>query len=499
MRLFAGLALTFLCLSTVRAVPADPTVTLAFVTTYVSPTGPGTEILSVQAATRRAVLCNSVTGQVELLDLADPAAPASFAVFSLGLAPGEEATSVAFHPEADYFAVTIIAAGAADPGRVELRRASTGLLLQALPAGVGPDSVVIDPTGRRAVVADEAERFVFSAGVFSSPAGSVTVLDLRNGPGAATAVTIPLPDLSGVPGFTAPADQRFVERAVDWNGNGVIDRPVNLNGDSDTTDTNVLVGTFHGVEVRAREADGETFLIPVTGATPDLLEPEGVAISKEGKTAYVTLQESNGVIVIDIAAAAILGAFGLGTTTHLADLTNNSPPLVQFTQTLFALREPDGIALTRGGDYFVTADEGDTDPRADRVAAGKPAGGGRTLSVFRASTGQFVGDTGNGIDAAAAQAGIYPDGRSRNKGSEPEGVLTLKIGPADYAVVSLERANGLALVSLADPAHPTVLSAVGGGSAPEGLASLKVEEEDATYIYTANEVGGGVSVFRATK
>ena len=36
---------------------------------------PGAEIVSVQAATRRAVLTHSETGQLKLFDLADPARP----------------------------------------------------------------------------------------------------------------------------------------------------------------------------------------------------------------------------------------------------------------------------------------------------------------------------------------------------------------------------------------------------------------------------------------
>jgi len=499
-----GIGVTFLVVLTAvsHAAPGSKGVSFTLVTNYVSSTGVGTEIISIQACTRRAVVANSIAGAIDLLDLNVPGAPESFTTFSLGLAPGEELTSVAFHPEEDYFAVSIIAADPLAPGRVELRRASTGALLKSVPTGVGPDSVVIDPTGRRAVVADEAERFVYSGGVFFTAPGSVTIVDLRNGAEAATAATLRLPDLTGLRGVTSAADLRFMERLVDWNGNGVIDTtPVDFNGDGDKTDANVVVGTFQGANVHApNESGGEIFWIPLLNASPDLQEPEGIAITRNGKTAFVTMQEVNGVVVVDLAGNAIAGAYGLGTTTHAADLTNNG--VTSFTQTLFALREPDGIALTHGGDYFVTADEGDTDPRANLVAAGKPAGGGRTLSVFNAATGQAVGDTGNGIDEVAAAAGRYPESRSRNKGSEPEGVIVVKVGSTEYAAVALERADAVALVSLANPARPAVLSVVGGGPlcrAPEGIASLKVEDEDATYVYTANETGGSVSVFRLAK
>jgi hypothetical protein len=135
------------------------------------------------------------------------------------------------------------------------------------------------------------------------------------------------------------------------------------------------------------------------------------------------------------------------------------------------------------------------------VERGTTVGGGRTLSVFEAATGRLVGDTGNGIDSAVARRGFYPDARSTAKGSEPEMVVTAVVDGVQYAIVSLERANGIAVVSLADLARPEVVgvacadrSAKAGAVGPEGVAYYAAGGRH--YALTANENDGSLSVYR---
>ena len=466
--------------------------------------GEGTEVISVQGSTARMALTNSETGTISILDLSDPAAPTLIgAAFDIGLVPGEGINGVAFHPTEDYFIVAIQVTGAAT-GRAELRSASTGALLNTLTTGSEPDAVAIDKQGRRAVVSDEGESFTLNTttGEFESPAGSVTMIDLRNGAAAATATIVALPDATGTPGMVAAADNRFLEREVDVNGNGVIDEdPVDFNGDGDTDDT-VVVGTIDGVPVEAEEGDGEILLIPIVNNSPKYLEPEIGAFSKNGKIVYVAMQENNGVAVIDAINNAFVGYVGLGITTHAADISDDG--FIDFSETLVALREPDGIAVTRDGRYLVTADEGDSDPKASKTISGYPTAGGRTVSVFDVETGLFLGDTGNQLDQAAADACLYPDGRSDSKGAEPENLVTFKFHGDAYAAVGLERADAVALVSLEDPANPVVVSVAAvnpgtalGGQAPEGIAFLK--RDGSHFVYLANEKSGVVSVFEVTR
>ena len=244
--------------------------------------------------------------------------------------------------------------------------------------------------------------------------------------------------------------------------------------------------------------NNEELEIPVKNNSPENTEPEFVAFSPDSSKAYVSLQENNGVLVINTRNATVENIFGLGTTKHLADTKDNNK--VQFKNKLIALREPDGICISPDGKYLLTADEGDTNPKASKTLGKKPKGGGRTLSIFDAISGRFIADTANQLDKMAHAAGLYPDGRSDNKGSEPENVVSFEIEGILYAAVGLERANAIALVSLENPAQPKVVSVEGvdpkagkeGQYAPEGLAYLK--SDDRHYIFSANEKSGTMTV-----
>ncbi len=487
---------------------------LSLVGHWDSGVGEGTEVISIQGETARAAVTNSAEGTVTILDLSNPAAPVAVRVVALALAPDEGVTSVAFHPAEDYFIAVIKAEGTTRNGRIEIREAENGELLKVLPAGFEPDAVAIDRFGRYAVVANEAESFSFDAATreFDSPDGSVTIVDLREGPEDATATLIPLASADGVPGvvnFTDPSrasDERFLERGVDLNGDGEIADEFeggvggfDEDGNGVIEDRDFLAGYIDGHEVWGNEEAGELVMIPLLDNSPRFLEPELSAFSRDGKYAFVILQENNGVAVIDVVAARLLGYFGLGTTTHDADISEDG--VVVFVEdALFALREADGIAMSPDGRFFVTADEGDTDPKASKTPVGLPTAGGRTISVFDAQTGNLVGDTANQIDAAAFAAGVYPDGRSDSKGAEPENLVTFRHFGMPYAAVGLERADAVALVSLADPARPTVVSIAPvnpgtalGSQAPEGIAVLL--RNDSLFVYAANEGSGVISVF----
>jgi DNA-binding beta-propeller fold protein YncE len=219
--------------------------------------------------------------------------------------------------------------------------------------------------------------------------------------------------------------------------------------------------------------------------TPDTLEPESVAFSHDSRFAYVTLQENNGVVRVDMLTAQ-LTFMGLGETTHAADLTVNG--LYQPVEILTAFREPDGIAVDRTGRFFVTADEGDT-----RNAAGSAGPrGGRTVSVFDAETGALLGDTGSQIDEAAAAANVYPDGRSNRGASEPEVLDLTHYRGRTLVAVGLERANAVALIDVTDPTTPVVVDIAPVGVGPEGVKFFRVGSR--LFVAVANEVSGTVSL-----
>jgi hypothetical protein len=428
--------------------------TLEFVGAFAT-AAPGAEIVSLQSTSARAALTHKQDGKVELLSLSDPPHPQSLRLFDLGLAQGEELTSVAFHPRADWVLAAVQANGRAAAGRALALSASDGKVLASFPCGVGPDSVVIAGDGRRALIANEAEEFDDQGSTLVSAPGSLTLIEFDE-------------DVTR---------SRVVQVAFE--------HPAGLATDGRTLE---------------REIDGVAEEVPLADA-PAFYEPEAAAFLPDGLRVLVTLQENNAVAVLSLDPPRIERLVSLGHTRHPADLVSDG----KFAEsgTLLGRREPDGIAVTPDGRFFVTADEGDTDPSVEKTPPGKPASGGRTLSVFDLA-GSLQGDTGPELDRQAARAGLYPDNRSPKKGSEPEMVIVFERDGRVLAATTLERAGALALVDLTDPQRPAVLAVQPAGKSPsrdepEGLAHFRDPASRADYLYVANEGTGTLGVLRVPR
>ena len=90
----------------------------------------------------------------------------------------------------------------------------------------------------------------------------------------------------------------------------------------------------------------------------------------------------------------------------------------------------------------------------------------------------------------AHERGVYDDGRSRDKGVEPEGVALLDIAGRTYAFVGLERTTSAA-IAVFDVTSPYEVEFVDmivtpGNLPPEGLAAFEVRGD--AYLAIANEV-----------
>lgn len=466
---------------------------------YYSGYDKGTEIVSVQQATLRAVLSNFKTGEVDVLDLKRVGKMQRIQRFDLRLPAGEELTSVAFHPALDVFAAVIDAG--TRRGRLEMRSAANGELLDHVEVGYGPDAVVFSEDGSVLLVANEGEDFSFDRvkREFFTAEGNISIVRL-DGKGRIKAnANIEMADVSHREGFIVAEKGHFLEREVDWDGDGKIGKQTDFDGNGKIDNKRVLLGTFEGVAVYGNEKKGEAgILIPVKADSKALLEPEYIALSPDAKRAYVTLQETNEVAEVDVENGKVLGYFNMGIAEHGADRKANG--WIEFNQSVMALREPDGIALTPDGRYLVTADEGDTD--TDAQDGEEPLqSGGRTMSVFNAKTGEFVADTGNQLDRVTFEHGVYPDRRSNKKGAEPEGIVAFEMDGEPWAVVGMERADALVLVALADPKRPKVvaLGKIPGEEtrAPEGLAHFERGGEH--YLLSANEMNGTVACFKIVR
>jgi hypothetical protein len=121
---------------------------------------------------------------------------------------------------------------------------------------------------------------------------------------------------------------------------------------------------------------------------------------------------------------------------------------------------------------------------------GRLAGGSRDFSIFDPSGG-VVFDAGATFELAAVAAGLYPDGRSDNKGTEPEGVEIGMYGSHTFAFVGAERAAFVAVYQLSTDRNPRLVQLLETGSRPEGLLAIPSRD----LFVTANEDDGTISIF----
>ena len=186
-------------------------------------------------------------------------------------------------------------------------------------------------------------------------------------------------------------------------------------------------------------------------------EPEYVHVN-ENNVAVVTLQENNGIVLVDLPTGTVTGSFNAGDVT-LEQIDTIEEMVINQVDSATILREPDGVTWI-GTDYFATANEGDMD------------GGSRGFSVFDAA-GNVIFDSGNEMELWVARLGHYPEARSENKGNEPENILYSEFDDGSkYLFVLSERSSLVFLYDASDPSSPSLLQILPAGTGPEGVVAI---------------------------
>lgn len=439
------------------------------------------EISAYDAGSQRLFVTNGETDSMDIFDLSDVTVPTR--VTSVDITEfGGGINSVAVFD--GLVAAAVEADPSTDPGFVVFFD-TDGNSLGSVQVGALPDMVTFSPDGTLVFTADEGEP---SDDYTIDPLGSVSIIDVSGGVDMASATTI----------------------------------------------------TFEGVEIP------EDVRVFGPGATPAQdLEPEYIAISPDGSTAYVALQENNALGVIDVESATVTAVIALGFKDHSLEGNEldagTDDGMINITNwPLLGMYQPDGIATYEvGGETFiVTANEGDTrdydgyseegeigesniDAEAVDLdtlateeailglgiteATGDTDGdgdidvlyipGARSFSIWNAA-GELVFDSGAQFEEITAD--LLPDdfnstndengdfdGRSDNKGPEPEAVEIGVIDGVPYAFIVLERIGGIMVYNISDPTAPTYVTYVNtrdfSGNAEEGTAG-DLAPEDAVFI-----------------
>ena len=199
---------------------------------------------------------------------------------------------------------------------------------------------------------------------------------------------------------------------------------------------------------------------------PEDPEPEYVDINRYN-VAAITLQENNYIIYVHLPTGKVVKDFSAGTVDlKQIDTMEEDPALITLNSSIDGVpREPD--AITWINDYLTaTADEGDLgdDPN------GIPDGGSRGFTIF-GHKGKVLFSSGNSLEHLAVRYGHYPDGRSGNKGNEPEAVEFARYGKESLLFVGSERSSVVFVYTLGYKG-PVLKQTLPTGVGPEGLLAI---------------------------
>jgi hypothetical protein len=416
--------------------------------------GAAAESLSYDPKAKRVFVTNVAKATVDVISIEKPSEPTF--LFAIDVTPfGSNANSVAVHR--GVVAVAVQNETKTDPGMAVFFD-TEGTFLNAFQVGALPDMITFTPDGEKVLVANEGEP---NDDYTIDPEGSVSIIDISHG----------------------------IERLQQ---------------------SDVVTADFN--QFNNAKLDSSIRIFGPNATVAQDLEPEYIAVSKDSKEAWVTLQENNAIAHLDIKRGRFTKLVGLGFKDHSrpgneldASDRDNAVNIVNWPVRGFYL--PDAIASYehKGKTYLVTANEGDArdydgfaeearvnsltlDPAkfpnaADlkqnaklgrltvTTANGDTDGdgdfdelyafGGRSFSIWSES-GKLVFDSGADLEEITAQQ--LPndfnsdnaendsfDTRSDNKGPEPEGVSVKKLFGRTYAFITLERIGGIMVYDITDP------------------------------------------------
>jgi hypothetical protein len=288
---------------------------------------------------------------------------------------------------------------------------------------------------------------------FTEPSGQILVIDL------ATRAVVRTLDAGGQPDSLALAPSgRYIavvlenERDEDTDDGLIPQLPSGGLLRLDVSRWNPAQWTAQPIDlsrVAARAVDGAD------------LEPEFVDINTEDE-AVVSFQENNHLAVVSLRSGTVVEDFPAGSVTvDRVDTEEND--LLELTSSVTRRREPDAVAWV-GTDAFVTANEG------DYTDASGVEGGSRGFTVFD-RRGKVRYDSGASFEHEVAKAGQYPEGRSENKGVEPEAVEYGRFGRTEYLFVGSERADVVGVYEMKG-AKPELRQLLPTGIGPEGVKAI---------------------------
>lgn len=469
------------------------------------------EIVAHHPGKQRLYIVNGAEGAIDVVEINDPKHPRKTG--SLDIRPfGSDVQSLAIHGE--LIGVAVMGDKKSDPGKAVFFN-TDGKLLGHVTVGSLPDMITFTPDGRYALTANEGEpEEDFSV----NPVGTVSIIGI-------------------------PADGRSFRQ----------ENVTTL--DFSAWDGASIPGTHPG---HPDYPNSRNF------------EPEYIAVSPCSSRAWVTLQESNAIAIIDIPGKRIVDVKGLGFKDHMThpiDPSDRDGGIRIRPWPVKGIYQPDTLAVhsINGQLYLIGANEGDArdwkawseetrvsqlklDPDAypDAVDLQRPeklgrlrtstvagdsngdglvdqiyAFGARSFSIWNADSLELVYDSSSDFEyiAALMQPRLYNadhssndsrDGRSDDKGVEPEAIAIGEIEGRAYAFIGFERMGGVAVYDISDPRNASFVhyinnrdpdgdqaSGNAGDLGPECVLFVTAENSPTgkPVLIVSNEVSGTTTIY----
>lgn len=445
----------------------------------------------------------------------------------------------------DLLAIAVQAKNKTDNGVVafyQLDSKGAATFLKKVTVGSLPDGVAFSPDGKYLVVANEGELSTtfYSDGI--DPEGSISIIPINLGMPSDSATTLDFKALNvgGSRNSELPKDVR-IGRAGASVAQDLEPEFVSISEDSKTAYvtlqennavavvnletkqiSKILALGFKDYGSKNKLAASDK-IAPTTATPPGLnyfpnlygvYMPDGIAsFTLNGKTYFITANEGDD--RDDFLRNDTL-ALGTAETKRFASLTA-SLDATAFPADKVALWKDNTVlgrltlmATDANGKYGDTDGDGDY----DRLYVL----GGRSFSIWDASTGTQVYDSGedverivynNASDDATNGTTLLNAaqmlGRLDNKGPEPESVVVGKVGSDTYAFIGLERASGILMYQITNPAKPKFVQYIrntttlaDGDISPEGLKFIPADKSPTgqALLAVGHEVTGSVAIYQ---
>lgn len=478
------------------------------------------EIVAFDPLVDRLYIANSIGAKLDIVNFSNPSSPTL--ISSIPINAYGNINSVTAQDS-----VIVLAIENSDPqqnGKVVFLDYA-GNYINQVDVGAMPDMITFNKDYTKILVANEGEP---NATYSVDPVGSVSIIDLTAGYANLTNASVSTIDLTA------------------FNGQ-----------------ENVL--RSQGIRIFSTSA-----------SVAQDLEPEFIAISDDNSKAFVTMQENNAVLTIDLSTNTIVSLMALGYSSYGSGSGNamdasdqSSSILITGNLPIKGAYMPDAIVSTtiNGVEYLFTANEGDSrefgsvidanrlssstfnnllDPVVfpdqhilrnnrflGRLSALRYSGdtdgdgdfdeihvmGGRSFSIFNATTGALVFDSKDLIEQITANHPTFGaifnasnstgtpslKNRSDDKGPEPEGITLHEFDGKLFAFIALERIGGVMIFNVNDPNNPVYVgyqnnrstTASGPDLGAEGIITISAADSPngQDLVILANEVSSTLSIY----